>query len=123
VKFKPYKTIKDKKLEYIYDIAKINENEIAVSSSKYNKYGDIRIYNWVDSSQNVCTHVLKGHKSSINCLILSEDKATLITCSHDRTIKIWSLSNYTCIKTLKRHSRSVYIYFNQVFFVLSLAIP
>jgi len=94
-------------LEDTWAIVKINEKEIAVDSSKYNEYGHIRIYNWVDSIQKECTHVLKGHKSHINSLILSEDKTALISCSGDKTIKIWNLSNYTCIKTLEGHSRYV----------------
>jgi len=85
---------------------KIKEKEIAVGSSSSN-YGHIRIYNWVDSVQKQCSHVLKGHKLDINCLILSEDKTTLISCSNDHTIKIWNLSNYTCIKTLEGHSHYV----------------
>jgi len=64
VKYKPYKTIHDKELQDIWAIAKINEKEIAVDSSGsvYNVYGHIRIYNWVDSIQKQCSHVLKGHK-------------------------------------------------------------
>jgi len=103
VKYKPYKTIQDKELGYTFAIAKINEKEIAVGSSSSN-YGHIRIYNWVDSIQKKCTHVLKGHKSYIFSLILSEDKTSLISCSYDKTIKIWNLSNYTCIKTLEGHA-------------------
>ena len=73
-----------------------------MSSGVYN-YGEIRIYNWVDSIQKECTRVLIGHKSYIRGLILSEDKTSLISCSRDKTIKIWNLSNYTCIKTLEGH--------------------
>jgi len=87
-----------------YAMANINEKEISVCSSEYNKYGHIRIYNWVDSIQKECIHVLKGHKSHIYGLILSEDNTTLISCSGDKTIKIWNLSNYTCIKSLEGHS-------------------
>jgi len=94
-------------LEDTWAIVKINEKEIAVDSSKYNEYGHIRIYNWVDSIQKECTHVLKGHTSNIFGLILSEDKTTLFSGSEDKTIKIWNLSNYTCIKTLEGHSKWV----------------
>ena len=76
--------------------------------SVYNEYSHIRIYNWVDSIEKECTHVLKGHKSDIRSLILSEDKITLISCSDDKTIKIWNLSNLTCIKTLEGHSSWVF---------------
>jgi len=90
-----------------YVIAKINEKEIAKDSYSSYEYGQIRIYNWVDSIQKECTHVLKGHKSHIRSLILSEDKTSLISCSDDKTIKIWNLSNYTWIKTLEGHSHWV----------------
>jgi len=82
VKYKQIKTILDWELGDTYAIAKINEKEIAVGSSSSN-YGHIRIYNWVDSIQKKCTHVLKGHKSFINSLILTEDKTSLISCSED----------------------------------------
>ena len=60
--YKQIKTIQDKELGTTYAIAKINEKEIAVDSSLSSNYGHIRIYNWVDSIQKQCTHVLKGHK-------------------------------------------------------------
>jgi len=82
VKYKQIKTIQDKELRDTNAIAKINEKEIAVGSSSY-EYGHIRIYNWVDSIQKQCSHVLKGHTSDIRCLILSEDKTSLISCSWD----------------------------------------
>ena len=105
--YKQIKTIQDKKLGSTLAIAKINEKEIAVDSSVLYEYGHIRIYNWVDSIQKECTHVLKGHKSHIYGLILSEDKTALISCCGDKTIKIWNLNNYTCIKTLEGHSKWV----------------
>jgi len=106
VNYKKLKANEDKELGYTYAIAKINDKEIAVGSL-YN-YGLIRIYNWVDSIQKECTHVLKGHKSEIYGFVLSEDKTTLFSCSYDKTIKIWNLSDYTCIKTLEGHSDRVW---------------
>jgi len=54
-----------------------------VDSGVRNKYGEIRIYNWVDFIHKKCTHVLKGHKSNIRSIILSYEKSTLISCSAD----------------------------------------
>jgi len=50
-------------------------------------------------------NVLKGHTNSITGLLLSEDY--LLSCSEDKTIKIWLLSQGTCVKTFLGHKNSV----------------
>jgi WD40 repeat protein len=50
---------------------------------------------------------LAGHKSYINCLIISPDGSTLLSGSADNTIKLWSLETGQEIKTLVGHTSYV----------------
>jgi WD40 repeat protein len=36
-----------------------------------------------------CCQTLLGHESDIPCVIISNDNNALISCSNDKTIKIW----------------------------------
>lgn len=48
---------------------------------------------------------LLGHDDSIHDMLLRND--TLVTCSSDKTIKIWDLQSKTCVNTL----HGEYLYF------------
>lgn len=49
---------------------------------------------------------LKGHTGCVwSIQILDNDK--VISCSHDRTIKIWNLNSGQCINTFLGHSKDV----------------
>lgn len=51
-------------------------------------------------------NVLEGHSSSVTCVKYSPDGENLISCSMDKTIKIWdNLGN--CITQLHGHARYV----------------
>ena len=47
-----------------------------------------------------------GHINNINSLINLNDE-TIVSCSSDKTIKIWDLINDECIKTLQGHSQLI----------------
>ncbi|RNA11770.1 hypothetical protein BpHYR1_024511 [Brachionus plicatilis] len=49
-----------------------------------------------------CCYSFEAHEASIYCIHLI-DTSTLASGSRDRTIKIWNLINYACVKTLKGH--------------------
>jgi len=51
--------------------------------------------------------VLRGHKRGIWCAEFSPVDRCIATGSVDSTIKLWALSNYTCVKTFEGHSNSV----------------
>lgn len=53
----------------------------------------------------VSTHYFSGHKDSVYCLQFDQEK--VITGSRDRSIKIWNLYNYQCVRTLYGHRGSV----------------
>lgn len=47
---------------------------------------------------------LKGHKRGIwDCQFSMHDRV-LATCSGDKTIKLWSLADYSCVRTFQGHS-------------------
>jgi WD40 repeat protein len=51
-------------------------------------------------------HSLEGHQNTINNVIpYSHNK--LISCSYDKTIKVWDLITGECLKTLEGHTESV----------------
>lgn len=47
---------------------------------------------------------MKGHKRGVwDCQFSSHDRV-IATCSGDKTIKLWSLEDYSCIRTFQGHS-------------------
>ena len=50
---------------------------------------------------------LIGHKSCVNSVAISSDNKYIVSGSHDKTIKIWSLKTGLLINTLAGHSSSV----------------
>jgi len=78
----------------------INEREIAVDSGSS---GDIRVYDFI-MNEHKPTNILKGHSDLVNCLLLSEDKKILYSCSADKTIRKWSLEHRTCLDTFIGHT-------------------
>lgn len=51
--------------------------------------------------------VLKGHKRGIWSVEFSPVEQCVITASGDKTIKIWSISDGSCLKTFEGHTSSV----------------
>ncbi|KAM0749156.1 WD40 repeat-like protein [Meredithblackwellia eburnea MCA 4105] len=50
---------------------------------------------------------LKGHKRGVWSVRFSTNDQVVATASGDRTIKLWSLADLTCLKTFEGHSNSV----------------
>lgn len=63
------------------------------------------IYIW-DIKQEKYIKKLEGHDNNINTVLLLHN-GNLVTCSSDKTIRIWDLKNYTCLFTLNDHINSV----------------
>lgn len=53
-----------------------------------------------------CT--LTGHSDTVRSLAISPDGQTLVSASHDKTIKIWQLSTGREIRTLRGHSHYIF---------------
>ena len=65
--------------------------------------------------------ILKGHKRGVWCVRFApantpaihgdegpvKGRGVVLTGSGDKTVKLWSLSNYTCLRTLEGHSNSI----------------
>ncbi len=52
-------------------------------------------------------HTFGWHSGSVNCVAISPDGQTLVSGSHDKTIKLWNLHNGELKRTLEGHSHSV----------------
>ena len=111
-----YHVVENPNQSIIYSLALINKNEIAVSSIT-----DINIYKFSDLFEPIfeLRIVLKGHKDWINDLkAITEPKELLISSSHDKECKLWSLADGACIRTFSGHSGWVYsilILSNEIF--------
>ena len=75
-------------------------NTIAVGS----KGGDIIILGAVTGSQIV---VLSGHTGQVNCLTFSSDGESLVSGSHDSTVKLWDIQTGGIVKTFHGHTLQV----------------
>lgn len=51
--------------------------------------------------------VLRGHKKGIWSVEFSPVDQCVITSSGDKTIKIWAISDGSCLKTFEGHTSSV----------------
>eukprot|EP00941_MAST-03F_sp_MAST-3F-sp1_P005450 g5450.t1 len=56
----------------------------------------------------LCVRTIRKHKAAVSCCKCSPDGTTLVTASHDCTIKLWAIKRkYKCIATLAGHTREV----------------
>ena len=49
----------------------------------------------------------KGHKRGVWCVRFGKAERVLATGSGDKTVKLWSLDDFTCVKTFEGHTNSV----------------
>jgi WD40 repeat protein len=96
-----YKCLNTLKNEfYVESLCLISDNQIACGCWN----GTINIWNIANSTK---VKSFKAHDSWIACLLLTDLKTNLISCSRDGTIKIWNLKKFECIKELEAHSNIV----------------
>ncbi|XP_075250694.1 uncharacterized protein LOC142342911 [Convolutriloba macropyga] len=56
----------------------------------------------------VKVRVLQGHQKSVNkCMFLDNNKTHLLSCSSDKTCKLWKLDSTTCVKTYNCHDNII----------------
>lgn len=60
-----------------------------------------------DKKSNACLKTLKGHRDSIQELVLSHDSTRLASTSKDNTVKIWDISSGTCLQTLEHDDSDI----------------
>lgn len=63
--------------------------------------------NHVASAKLSLLNTLKGHKKGVWSAGFSPVDAAVFTTSGDRTAKLWSLKEFTCVKTYEGHSNSI----------------
>lgn len=51
--------------------------------------------------------ICKGHKRGVWCVRFGKAERVLATGSGDKTVKLWNLDDFTCVKTFEGHSNSV----------------
>jgi len=60
--------------------------------------GEIVVWNVVDKSR--LTTLKNAHSRVIYSLILTKDEQFLLSCSADKTVKMWSMNGFGCVATL-----------------------
>lgn len=63
--------------------------------------------NYTPSAKVTPLAALKGHKRGVWSVSFSPTDPALLTTSGDRTAKLWSLRDFSCVKTFEGHSHSV----------------
>ena len=67
---------------------------------------DLTIKLWNENGEII--HTLISHEKPITNLCFNPQKNHLISSSSDGQIKIWSLTNYECLKTLTEHKMDIF---------------
>lgn len=69
----------------------------------------IHVYSLNDDNTDVVTERLidTDHSDDINGFAITDDASMLVTCSEDKTIKVWNVTNGTCLE-VKEFDRPIY---------------
>ena len=70
----------------INSIKVLSNDSIIISDSSI--YQNIKIYNLITKS---CIEKFYAHGDNVNDLLLFDNRSKLVTCSHDKDIKIWNI--------------------------------
>lgn len=70
--------------------------EITHASSSSSARGELKLL-------GIC----KGHKRGVWCVRFGRTERVLATGSGDKTVKLWSLDDFSCVKTFEGHTNSV----------------
>ena len=87
-----------------------NSNEFNLISSSFDK--TIKLFTY-SNNNFILKHTFKGHKGKITCMILINNNENssenfFISGSSDNNLKLWSLNEFKCVKTLANgHKMSV----------------
>jgi len=68
------------------------------------QHRDIITFNSITGSQ---TAVFSGHTDQVNSLVFSSDGTSLVSGSHDKTIKLWDVQTGGVVRTFTGHSSYV----------------
>ena len=57
-----------------------------------------------NTDTGICLAILKGHSGVVRGVQF--DNSKIISCSMDKTIRIWSLKTFECVRVIEGKSRS-----------------
>ena len=75
------------------------KNNLFASVDNSSYYGDSKIKIW-NFCTGLCEKILIGHTSFINFIIFYSGKNQLISCSNDKTIRLWDMKMFRCIHVI-----------------------
>lgn len=90
---------------------KVPEKDILAKTLQQNDDDVNNISSFLKFSSNHCTETciktLTGHQMPVTCLDFEHPHGVLLTGSEDSTLKLWDLSRWDCVKTLRAHRSAV----------------
>lgn len=103
---------------YVYDVSNKKYEKTIINNEKINQSyylsddililcGDYDIHIW-DIKQCSIIRKINAHKEKINKIVSTLDKKVIISCSEDKTIKIWDIFNGNLIKIFYGHTDIIY---------------
>lgn len=91
-------------IEYLI-VNKLDTKIVSTGGDYLDRDNSIRIW---DLGQKSCEMVIdNGHSESIYCARYSDDESMLVTCSIDKTIKLWNSSSGQLLQTYVGHDECV----------------
>ena len=90
----------------------ISPNDRLLASGSQDKTAKIWEVDYVTTAAGIRGEVrllgtCKGHKRGVWCVRFGRTERVLATGSGDKTVKLWSLDDFTCLKTFEGHTNSV----------------
>lgn len=90
----------------------ISPNDRLLASGSQDKTSKVWEVDYVMTAAGVRGEVrllgtCKGHKRGVWCVRFGRAERVLATGSGDKTVKLWSLDDFTCLKTFEGHTNSV----------------
>jgi WD40 repeat protein len=85
---------------FIYKIIQLVNKSIITAGYE----GIIRLYALTGECAWTLTREIKGHTACIYGLSVFADEVTIVSCSDDKTIKIWNSETGDCLTTLTNDS-------------------
>ena len=86
---------------------KILSDGVRLASGSADK--KIKVWSCDGANQSKELQTLSGHSGWINSIeVTSLSTSQILSCSHDKTVKLWNLEDGTCIRTFQGHTEFVY---------------
>jgi WD40 repeat protein len=85
---------------YIWKIIQLVNKSLVTAGND----GVIRMYKLTEKCACTLIREIKGHTSAIYGLSVMTDEVTIVSCSNDKTIKIWNSDTGDCVTTLTNDS-------------------